>query len=198
MGRFRGSRQLNRSATWGAPSSPNRACFPVTRSPRFASLHFCFTSHPGDGVGSYVSASAFQDWLGEAQTIRLTNDNRTASTVDTDRLNEAIDTAEASVNVALGARYDLPLTAPYPSIVVSITRRMTRWWLWDRREQQPPTRISEQFAADSKTLEAIRKGTLPLALTTDGTPDDTGDGGRVEIRAGYSARRLDRAGFESF
>jgi phage gp36-like protein len=149
-------------------------------------------------MGNYVTAETFEEWLGNARTVRLTNDDRGATTVDVARLNGAIEDAEADMNAALGVKYQLPLSPPYPTVVVALTRRLTRWWLWDRRDQKPPQAQIDQYKADRKVLDQIRKGELDLGLDTVGEVASVARSSRARIHGNGQPRVFGSGGMTGF
>lgn len=150
-------------------------------------------------MGDYVSQSDLDKRLGTGLLVNLTNEDPDATTVDTDAMNEAIADAEAEVNGYVGARYALPLTSPYPRLVVSLARRLTIYHLYSLQPGMVPEDVQKDYDSAIADLEKISKGTISLGLTTAGT-DATGssESDLVTIRRGGYSRRLGRDDFGGF
>ena len=150
-------------------------------------------------MGTYVTQSDLDKRLGTDLLVNLTNEDPAATTVDTDAMNEAIDDAEAEVNGYVGARYALPLTAPYPRLVLTLARRLSIFHLYQLQPGMAPESVQKDYDAAVEQLKTIAKGTLSLGLATDGTDASaSSESGRVAVRRSGNARRYGRSDFEGF
>jgi phage gp36-like protein len=149
-------------------------------------------------VGDYVSQSDLESRIGSPLLIALTNSDQTASTVNTTALTQAIAEAEGELNGYIGQQYDLPLSSPYPAIVVGLARRMAVYHVYALQ----PDAMTEGVAADYdravRSAERIATGKLSLGLDTAGSEDDTADSGRTTVRRGGEDRRFTRSKMSSF
>lgn len=150
-------------------------------------------------MGTYVTQSDLDKRIGTDLLVNLTNEAPAATTVDTDAMDEAIADGEAEVNGYVGARYALPLSTPYPRLVLSLARRVTIFYLYQLQPGMVPESVQADYDAAVEQLKTISKGTLSLGLATDGTDATaSGESGRVAVRRSGSARRYGRADFEGF
>lgn len=119
-------------------------------------------------MGTYISQSDLTPaYVSSAELVDLTNDDPTASTVNTTRLNAVILEAEAEVDSYLAVRYELPLPAT-PAIVAALAARLTRYRLYANR----PVGAEEFLEKDRQNavalLKRIAEGKAGLGLTAGG------------------------------
>lgn len=142
---------------------------------------------------AYVTSSDMEDWIGTVALRQLSNLDQSAVSIDTDAVDEAIADAEAEVNAALGVRHTLPLASPYPAVVVSLTKRLTRWYLWDRQPNEPAKSVLDGFQRDRELLRQIRKGEVDLGLDTAGEVATVTSSPRARIHGSTQTGQLSRA-----
>lgn len=123
--------------------------------------------------------------FGETQIIRLSQpEDRTAETVDQEKVNTALADASAVIDGYIRGRYFVPIAAP-PAEIVRATCILARYDLSDTERSSPTEEMSKGRADVIKWLEAISKELVhldvPRALVT-GT-DQVGSGPRISDRA---------------
>ena len=122
--------------------------------------------------------------FGETQIIRLSQpEDRTAETVDEDKVNIALADASAVIDGYIRGRYSVPIVAP-PAEIVRATCIRARYDLSDPERSSPTDEMGKGRADVIKWLEAISKELVnldvPRALVT-GT-DQVGSGPRISDR----------------
>ena len=146
----------------------------------------------------YTTSAAMETWLGTEQLRQLSNLDQSAEDIDTDAVDEAIAEADSEINAHIGARYDLPLSSPYPELVVGLSRRIARYRLWSRQPSEMPAAVAKDYEAALATLKMLGSGAASLGLDTAGSAVAVGDSPSARIRSGGSARRLTREKMRGF
>ena len=150
-------------------------------------------------MGTFVTQSTLENRLTAAVLIDLTNTNPAASSVNTTAMDTAIAYGEAEVLGYVGARYALPLSSPYPSLVVSYAHHCTIYHLYKLQPGSPPADVQARYDAAIERLKEIAAGTFSLGIATDGTDaSNTGESDRVALRTAGQTRRYGRSGFKGF
>lgn len=149
-------------------------------------------------MGDYVTQAELIVRLGTPLLVGLTNSDQTATTIDTDALDQAIGEAEGELNGYLSAEYTLPLTGSLPTIVKSLARRMAVYHIYQLAPGTVEPGIQADYDRAIKTCGAIASGKMKLGLDTDGDADDTADSSSATVRHGGNARRLTRSGMRGF
>lgn len=122
--------------------------------------------------------------FGETQIIRLSQpEDRTAATVDEEKVNIALADASAVIDGYIRGRYFVPISVP-PAEIVRATCILARYDLSDTERSSPTEEMSKGRADVIKWLESISKELVnldvPRALVT-GT-DQVGSGPRISDR----------------
>jgi phage gp36-like protein len=122
--------------------------------------------------------------FGETQIIRLSQpEDRTAETVDEEKVNIALADASAVIDGYIRGRYFVPIVAP-PAEIVRAACILARYDLSDTERSSPTEEMSKGRADVIKWLESISKELVhldvPRALVT-GT-DQVGSGPRISDR----------------
>jgi phage gp36-like protein len=150
-------------------------------------------------MGTYATQSTLSDRITATVLIDLTNTDPTATTVNTTAMNTAIDDGEAEVHGYVGARYALPLTSPYPSLVVSLAHDCVIYRLYMLQPGFPPDDVQKRYDDAIERLKEIAAGTFSLGLKTDGTDaSNSSESDRVALRKSGESRRYGRSDFKGF
>jgi phage gp36-like protein len=114
---------------------------------------------------SYCAPEAFIGIFGERETINLSNlDEPTATTVNTARLQQALDDASEEIDTYLQERYDLTqLRADPPRRLVRICADIARYTLAKNR---PPEDYRQRYEDAIAWLKDVAKGIASLGLTS--------------------------------
>ena len=147
---------------------------------------------------AYITSDDMATWLGETTLRQLSNLDQAAATVDTDAVDEAIADAEAEINAVLAVRYTLPLSSPYPTIVVALAKRLTRWRLYDRQPGEPPPSVVKSFERDRDILRQLRKGEALPGLNTAGEVATAAASPRARIHGSGQGRVFGSGGMTGF
>ena len=149
-------------------------------------------------MGDYVTQAELTTRMGTPLLVGLTNADQTASTIDTDALDQAIADAESELNGYIGQQYTLPLTGSLPAIVKSLARRLAVYHVYQLSPGTAPEGVQADYDRAIKTCLNIASGKLSLGLDTTGAADDTADSPRSTVVHGGNARRLTRSKMSSF
>ncbi|ALS60673.1 gp436 family protein [Pandoraea norimbergensis] len=129
--------------------------------------------------------------------IWLSNDDESATTLNSVVVEEAVRQAEELVDAHLRGRYNLPLggpDAPVPSVVKDMTVNLARHWLYARRPEGAdlPDAVTRTYKSVLQMLEAIRDAKLTIGLPTG---EAAAEPGEMKTRAKprrFSSDILDR------
>ena len=112
--------------------------------------------------------------LPEQQLIRLTDDESSGS-YDTDRVQEAIDSAAEEMDVYLGSRFDLPISGTIPPILGKINADIAVYNLYSRKKESIPETRSDRYKARIKLLEKIKEGKISIGIQPPPSPPGEND-----------------------
>lgn len=122
--------------------------------------------------------------FGETQILRLSQpEDRTAETVDEEKVNIALADASAVIDGYIRGRYFVPIVAP-PAEIVRATCVLARYDLSDTERSSPTEEMSKGRADIIKWLESISKELVNLDVPrapVTGT-DQVGSGPRISDR----------------
>lgn len=112
-----------------------------------------------------------------------------AASLEDPDLQAALNSAQDEVDGKIGGRYTLPLTAPYPDILMRITRDIAAWLATLTYLRGDPllatNPVQLRYNAAEALLTQIQNGTLSLgAISTDG-PDPMPLGDSCPVLLGY-------------
>lgn len=79
----------------------------------------------------------------------------------------------------LGAVMTVPLTSPYPPLLVKIACVIAVYWMWSGDER--PDRIKDDYKWAAGLLKDVSTGKLSLGLSGDGTGEAQTSGGEVNF-----------------
>lgn len=107
---------------------------------------------------------------GQAALIQITDPANTA--VDSWLVAVALQHADHEIYAWITTVTAVPLTSPYPPLLVKIACAICIYWLWAGDER--PERINDDYKWASTMLRDIASGKVSLGLAGDGTgPVDT-------------------------
>lgn len=141
----------------------------------------------------YCSLANLQLAIPLQTLIWLSNDDQSASAINTMVVEEAIRQAEELVDAHLRGRYNLPLD-PAPSVVKDMTVNLARHWLYARRPEgsELPDAVTRTYKSALQTLEAMRDGKLTIGAPSGEAASEPGE---MKVRARprlFDAMLLDR------
>ncbi|MBU2548347.1 MAG: DUF1320 domain-containing protein [Proteobacteria bacterium] len=143
---------------------------------------------------AYATQADLLKALPELELIRLTDDDG-AGSIDTDKVAEALDSAADEINVWIGGRVKLPLTATVP-VLLNLNRDLAVYNLYSRVSTEVPETWRERRKDALKLLEKINDGKVSLgAQPPPAPPASTGyDGGiQTQVRTQiFSETELDK------
>lgn len=119
----------------------------------------------------YLTAQEYRDRFGDAETIRLTDENRTGA-VDSERLETAIGDAQEEVDSYLGKRYATPL-ASAPNLVRGFVAVLARENLHRRAGMVISPPLEKDAERVRSQLRDISRGLMTLP-TADGAAVEDG------------------------
>mgnify|MGYP000002900306 CR=1 FL=1 len=121
----------------------------------------------------YCSIDDIRKNIPDISLIELTDDNGTGQ-IENTIVSEAIAYADSTIDGYLRGRYSLPLN-PVPKIIQKISIDIAIYHIYSRRfELEMPEGMQKRYENAVKLLEAIRKGTIELGITTQTGQTGTG------------------------
>lgn len=125
----------------------------------------------------YATQQDMTDRFSEAELIQITNNTDLAAvTVDTTRLQSALQDADAEIDARLQPHYALPL-ASVPRLLVNAACDIARYRLYDDRATDQVTRRYEDAI---KLIDRIGRGELQLGLDAAQQPTPSNAGAHVQ------------------
>jgi len=115
----------------------------------------------------YVTADAMRRKFGERELIQLTDTEVPyQDSINTDKLNAAMQEANSEIDAYIGSRYPLPLQT-IPPFLMEIGCNLARYYAvtGDLGENDP---IKSRYESSIKTLTKISKGELTLGSAPAG------------------------------
>ena len=117
----------------------------------------------------YATAQDLIDRFGLEELVRLTNPtDRTATAIDSARLDQALADAKAVIEASLAGRYELPL-ASKPEILTRIACDLARYFLFDGANQRPTEQATKRYDDAIAYLTKVSTGAINLSLAQDQT-----------------------------
>jgi phage gp36-like protein len=126
---------------------------------------------------SYIVQSDLLSQVSEEQLVQLTDDPK-IGIVDTARVTAAIANAEAEIDGYVATRYAVPLAAPVPALIKTLSIDVAIYHLW-RRRQKVPDLVRTAYEDAVKKLEAIAKGTITLGVDPPPAESSKGTAGET-------------------
>lgn len=122
---------------------------------------------------AYVATADIYNVLSSKLVAQLTDDTN-GTTVDTDKVDSALDRAEGVVNSYVGKQYDVPLDTPVSGDIVHAVLTLSVCYLYRRRPGALPAEAKEACKDVMEWLEKVASGELPLDTVT-ADADDAAD-----------------------
>lgn len=119
-----------------------------------------------------------------AKLVRLTDDENTGA-INSDRLQEAIDSAAEEIDTYIGGKVKLPISGTPPPILGKINADIAIYNLYSRVKEEIPLTRADRYKNAVKLLEKITKGEISIGLQPPPDPPGKGDyagGARVSAR----------------
>ena len=134
---------------------------------------------------SYCSLPDLQLAIPPQTLVWLSNDDESATAMNTAVVEEAVRQAEELVDAHLRGRYILPLggaDAPVPSVGKDMTVNLARHWLYARRPEgsELPDAVTRTYKSALQMLEAIRDAKLTIGVPTGEAAPEPGE---MKVRA---------------
>ncbi len=126
---------------------------------------------------AYIVRDDLKGQISEEQLTQLTDDDK-AGTPDENKINRAIAEAEAEVNGYVATKYAVPVAAPTPVLLKSLSIDIAIYRLWRRRQRVPDENRKAYEDAVAK-LKDIAKGVLTLGI--DPAPAESTKGSSGEV-----------------
>jgi len=141
----------------------------------------------------YCSLPDLQLAIPPQTLVWLSNDDESATAMNTAVVEEAVRQAEELVDAHLRGRYILPLD-PVPSVVKDMTVNLARHWLYARRPEGSdlPDAVTRTHKSALQMLESIRDGKLTIGVPTGEAAPEPGE---MKVRSRprrFSSDLLDR------
>ncbi len=118
----------------------------------------------------YATQQDLIDRFGLEELVRLTNPAaRAATTVNAQRLDQALADAKAEIDARLAGRYALPLPSK-PEILTRLACDLARYFLFDGSNQRPTEQAQKRYDDAIAYLNKLATGAINLSLAQDQTP----------------------------
>lgn len=118
----------------------------------------------------YLTAQEYLDRMGEAETVRLTDEDRTGF-VDSEKLETAISDASEEVDSYLGKRYVTPLADP-PPLVKGMVSVITRENLYRRAGMSASPVLEKDAERVRSQLRDLSRGIMTLPTVNGAAVED--------------------------
>lgn len=119
---------------------------------------------------TYASATDLDDAYGESEMLQL-SDRDGDGFADAAVVAAVLARADSLIDGYLATRYALPLTPPYPPVVVAIACELARYWLFD---DAAPDRVKDGYDQAIAWLKDVSAGRAALMLPAAGEESLTG------------------------
>lgn len=132
---------------------------------------------------AYCTITDIEKLLPGSQLVRLTDDEA-AGAVDTDRVQEAIDSATEVIDSYIGARVKLPLSDSVP-VLGKLCVDIAIFNLYSRVKENIPETREKRYNDAIRFLEKIAEGKISLGVQPPPDPPASGNydqGSRVSVR----------------
>jgi phage gp36-like protein len=130
----------------------------------------------------YITVSNLYTRMSEQDVIRLSNDDYAATAIDTEVVNEIIDTAEDMLNSFVRGRYIVPLT-PVTKLIESMVLDLAVHGLYSRRTNIPiPEPVSDAYKNTIKLLGLIQERKMHIGVSEIQSGTSGAISGGVDIR----------------
>jgi len=120
----------------------------------------------------YSTLTDLKKLIPETVIIQLTDDENTGS-VNQERVDEAIASADAEIDSYCGGRYTVPFTT-VPDIVRKISVDIAIYNLYSRKVEEIPETRSDRYKNDIRQLGDIATGKITIGETDATVPESGG------------------------
>ncbi len=143
---------------------------------------------------AYSALDDIKKMLPESELVALTDDEGLDS-INQDRVDEAIASADAEIDGYLGVRYSVPLGTT-PALVKKLSVDIAIYTLYSRTVQSCPEIRTDRYKAAIKKLEAIAAGKISLGIAQE--PDPATPDSGAETNQSSSSQVFGRDKMEGF
>ena len=126
---------------------------------------------------AYCTQEQIQNQITETTLIQLTDDNEVGS-VDDDKVTQAIQDADAVIDLHCRSRYTVPFTT-VDNVIQKLSMDLAIHTLYCRR-QGPPTWITKRYDAALLQLKAIQEGVFHLDVAETGPASSATEGTYIQ------------------
>lgn len=133
---------------------------------------------------AYCTIDDVKKMIDEGKLIRLTDDEDTGS-INSDRLQEAIDSAGEEIDTYIGGRIALPITGDVPPILGKLNVDLAIYNVYSRVKESIPEVRAERYKAAIRFLEKLSEGKISIGCQpSPDSPDEGSYSGssRVSVR----------------
>jgi phage gp36-like protein len=116
---------------------------------------------------SYAAPQDMMNRYPNRDLVQLTNDDPTATTVNTTVLQQALDDASAEIDGYLGGRFTLPLTDP-PEVLNRVASDIAMYRLQALRPLHDISDARQRYEDAIAMLSKVAAGELTLGIAADG------------------------------
>jgi len=108
----------------------------------------------------YATIESLKNMLPLSILIRLSDDESSGiiGNMQEERLQEGIDTADAEINSYISGRVDLPLSAPFPAMLVKLSEDIAIYNIYSRLKEELPATRQVRYENAIRWLLAFIKG----------------------------------------
>lgn len=122
---------------------------------------------------AYCIIDDVKKMIDEVKLIRLTDDENTGA-IDSDRLQEAINSAAEEIDTYIGGRIALPISGDIPPILGKLNVDLAIYNVYSRVKESIPEVRGERYKAAIRFLEKLSEGKISLGCQP--VPDSPGAG----------------------
>jgi phage gp36-like protein len=133
---------------------------------------------------AYCTIDDVKKMIDEVKLIRLTDDENTSS-INSDRLQEAINSAAEEIDTYIGGRIALPISGDTPPILGKLNVDIAIYNVYSRVKEAIPEVRAERYKAAIRFLEKLSEGKISIGCQPPPDPPNEGDyagGSRVSVR----------------
>ena len=133
---------------------------------------------------AYCTIDDVKKMIDEVKLIRLTDDENTGA-INSDRLQEAINSAAEEIDTYIGGRIALPISGDVPPILGKLNVDIAIYNVYSRVKESIPEVRAERYKAAIRFLEKLSEGKISIGCQPP--PDSPGEGdyaggSRVSVR----------------
>ena len=132
----------------------------------------------------YCTIDDIKKMIDEVRLIRLTDDEGSGS-INTEHLQEAIDSAAVEIDSYIGGRVALPIVGDVPSMLNKLNVDIAIYNVYSRDAEKTPEVRADRYKNAIRFLEKFSEGKGSLGSQPPPDPPDEGDysaGSRVSAR----------------